>query len=64
MDFCICGSIKKDGKCTNNHCHKKNDKCKNWVAGGRAINFIKPVTYEEAANYVEKVKKSEEKFLK
>jgi hypothetical protein len=64
MDFCICGSMKKEGKCTNKHCLEKNDKCKNWVAGGRSMNFIKPVTYEEAANQAEKIRKSEMKFLK
>lgn len=64
MDFCECGSIKIKGKCSNNHCRQKNDKCKEWVTGGRSTSFIKPVTYEEASNFVEKKKNEEKKFLK
>jgi hypothetical protein len=59
MEFCKCGSIKKDGKCSNEHCPEKNQKRKDWVVGGLAMDFKKPVTYEEAAGLAKKMKNTE-----
>lgn len=64
MDFCKCGSIIKNEKCSNNHCREKNEKCTSWVAGGRSMNFKKAITFEEASNIIEKTKKAEKKFMK
>ncbi len=49
MNFCKCGSILKNEKCSNEHCPSKNKKLKDWVVEGRAMDFKKPVSYEEAA---------------
>lgn len=59
MNFCKCGSIMKNGKCTNVHCHEKAQKRKDWVAGGMVMDFKKPVTYEEALHLAEKLKNTE-----
>ncbi|MCX8128862.1 MAG: hypothetical protein N3I35_02035 [Clostridia bacterium] len=59
MDFCKCGSMKKNGKCSNQHCPEKNQKRKDWVAGGMVMDFKKPVSYEEALKLAEKLKKTE-----
>jgi hypothetical protein len=61
MNFCKCGSITKDGKCTNDHCHENdnNNKRKDWVAGGMSMNFKRPVTYVEASELAEKLKNAE-----
>lgn len=50
MDFCKCGSIRINEKCSNEHCPSKSQKLKDWVAEGRAMDFKRPVSYEEAAN--------------
>jgi len=59
MDFCRCGSIIKNEKCSNEHCTEKHQKRKDWIAGGMAMDFKKPVTYEEAAGLAERLKRSE-----
>ena len=56
MDFCKCGSFKKNGKCTNEHCPEKNQKRKDWVAGGIAMEFKKPVSFEEASELAQRLK--------
>ncbi len=48
MDFCRCGSIIINEKCSNAHCPDKNQKCKDWVVGGRALDFKKPVSFDAA----------------
>ncbi len=48
MNFCKCGSIEINGKCSNEHCPYKSTKNKDWVIDGRVINFKKSVTYEDA----------------
>lgn len=62
MEFCNCGSIKKNGKCTNAHCPEKHQKRKDWVAGGMAMDFKKPVTYEEASELAQRLKNAEDKL--
>lgn len=57
MNFCKCGSIVLNGKCTNNHCPEKNQKRKDWVAGGLAMEFKKPVSYEKATELAYKLRK-------
>ncbi|MDP4117553.1 MAG: hypothetical protein Q8903_15575 [Bacteroidota bacterium] len=59
MDFCKCGSIKINGKCSNAHCSEKNQKRKDWVVGGMAMDFKKPVSYEEASQLAERLKSTE-----
>ena len=59
MDFCKCGSITKNGKCSNEHCPEKSQKRKDWIAGGRVMDFKKPVSYEEAVELAERLKSSE-----
>ncbi len=59
MEFCRCGSIMQGGKCTNVHCPEKNQKRKDWVAGGMAMDFKKPVTYEEAIELAERLRNPE-----
>lgn len=59
MDFCKCGSVMKNGKCSNDHCPGKNQKCKDWVVGGAAMNFKKPVSYEEAADLARRINAKE-----
>ncbi len=55
MDFCKCGSIEINGKCSNDHCPSKNLKHKDWVIDGRAVDFNKPVSCEEAEKFVRKL---------
>ena len=55
MDFCKCGSIMTNGKCTNEHCPGKNQKCKAWVVDGVAMNFKKVVLYKDAADLVRRM---------
>ena len=62
MDYCKCGSIIINGKCTNDHCQGKNQKRKDWVAGGVAMGFKKPVTYEEAVKLAKRIKNEEKKY--
>lgn len=62
MEFCKCGSVKKNEKCTNVHCPEKNQKRKNWIAGGMAMDFKKPVTFEEAAGLAERLKNPENRL--
>jgi hypothetical protein len=61
MEFCKCGSMKKNGKCSNNRCPEKDQKRKDWVAGGIVMDFKKPVTYEEALGLAERMKNSEKR---
>ena len=59
MDFCKCGSIKINDKCSNDHCPEKNQKCKGWVVGGRALEFKKPVSFDAADGLAKKMNKKE-----
>jgi hypothetical protein len=52
MDFCKCGSIQIKGKCSNKHCPIISPKNKTWVIDGKAMDFNKPASYEEAAELV------------
>lgn len=61
MNFCKCGSIIVNGKCTNEHCPEKDQKLKDWVIEGRNMDFKKPVTYEEAANLARRLKAKKKK---
>ena len=54
MDFCKCGSIKIDGECTNEHCPEKNKKSKEWIIDGKERDFTKPISYEEAVEFIRK----------
>lgn len=56
MEFCKCGSIKKENKCTNIHCPESGQKRKDWVVGGMAMDFKKPVTYDEAYGLAKRMK--------
>ena len=55
MNFCKCGSLKKNDKCSNVHCPEKTQKRKDWVIGGQVMDFKKPVTYEDAAGLAERL---------
>lgn len=59
MEFCKCGSIQIDGKCSNVHCPYKNQKLKDWVIDGRDMNFKKPVSYVEASKVAKKLNRRE-----
>lgn len=59
MEFCKCGSMMIQGKCSNDRCPEKNQKRKDWVIGGMALGFKKPVHYEEAAALAEKMRSAE-----
>lgn len=59
MDFCKCGSILINGKCSNKHCPGNNQKHKDWVISGRKMDFKKPVSYEEAADMARKLNMKE-----
>lgn len=56
MDFCKCGSIIINGKCTNAHCLEDNQKSKSWIVDGASINFKKAVSYEEASEIAKRLK--------
>jgi hypothetical protein len=49
MEFCKCGSIRVNGKCSNVHCPNNTQKHKDWVIDGRKMDFKKPVSYDDAA---------------
>jgi len=55
MDFCKCGSIIINEKCTNAHCQEENQKCKSWIVDGTAIKFKKAISYEEASGIVKRL---------
>ena len=59
MDFCKCGSILINEKCTNEHCPSKSQKHKDWVIDGRAMDFKKAVSYEEAAKLAKRLNMKE-----
>lgn len=59
MDFCKCGSILINGKCSNEHCPINSQKHKGWVIDGRAMEFKKPVSYEEAADLARRLNMKE-----
>ena len=62
MDFCKCGSIIKNDKCTNEHCPEQNQKSKGWIVDGTSINFKKAVSFEEASGIVKKINTTEKKL--
>ncbi len=55
MEYCKCGSIIVNSKCTNDHCPEKNQKCKEWVVGGRSLDFKKPVSFAAADSLAKKL---------
>lgn len=59
MDFCKCGSIFINDKCTNQRCPSKSQKSKNWVIDGRGMDFTKPLSYEEAAGQAKRLNKKD-----
>ena len=59
MEFCKCGSIILNSKCTNEHCPEKNQKRRDWIVGGIPVDFKRPVTYKEAAELSERIKNAE-----
>lgn len=59
MDFCKCGSIIINSKCSNVHCPEKNQKCKGWVVGGRALDFKKPVSFDAADGLAKRLNERE-----
>ncbi|MGE4282725.1 MAG: hypothetical protein AB7G87_03300 [Clostridia bacterium] len=61
MDFCKCGSILINEKCSNEHCPSKSQKLKDWVVDGKTMDFKKPVSYEQAAKLAKKLKMKEKK---
>ena len=62
MDFCKCGSIKINDRCTNEHCPEQNQKNKGWIVDGTSVSFKKAVSYEEASDIVKKMNNSEKKL--
>lgn len=59
MEFCKCGSIKKNGKCSNTYCPEKTQKRKDWIVGGKIMDFKKPVSYEDAAGLAKRLNDAE-----
>jgi hypothetical protein len=57
MEFCKCGSIQINEKCSNEHCPFKNQKLKDWVIDGRSMDFKNPVSYKEAAGLARRLDK-------
>lgn len=64
MNYCSCGSLILNGKCTNRLCPEKNSKHKGWMIEGIAMDFRKPVSYDEAADTAKKLKKIKLDFEK
>lgn len=56
MDFCKCGSIIINDKCSNEHCTHSGQKRKDWVIGGVPMDFKKPVSYDEASKLAKRIK--------
>lgn len=61
MDYCKCGSVLVDGKCSNERCPSKSKKHKDWVIYGRSMDFKKPVSYEDAAVLARKLNMQDKK---
>ena len=55
MDFCKCGSILINDKCSNAHCPSKTKKLKGWVIEGQTMDFKKAVSYEDAAKFAKRL---------
>lgn len=55
MIFCECGSVIANGSCSNKSCRRA--KQKGYCIDGNWIDFMEPVTYEEALATAEEVKK-------
>jgi hypothetical protein len=55
VEFCECGSIKINGKCSNKNCPEKRSRRKVWSIKGIVFDFGKPVTYTEAYISAEKI---------
>ena len=64
LDFCKCGSIIINSKCSNAHCPEKNQKNKAWVVEGRALDFKKPVSYDEAENLAKRMNERDRQNFK
>ena len=71
MDFCECGSIMQDGKCTNKHCTSRNMALLSWIINGKLERFRQPVTLAEAieaiknkSEIVYKVKPPKNEYMK
>lgn len=62
MDFCKCGSIIINDKCTNDHCPEQNQKSKGWIVDGASVNFKKAVSYEEASDIIKKMNNAEKRL--
>ena len=62
MNFCKCGSIIINEKCSNEHCPEKGQKRKGWIVKGVPMDFKKPVSYEEAFKLAERLKDPEKKL--
>ena len=62
LDFCKCGSFKKNDKCTNAHCPEQKQKSKGWIVDGTSINFRKAVSFEEASGIVKRMNDSEKNY--
>ena len=63
MDFCKCGSIIINSKCSNVHCPDKNQKSKAWVVGGRALDFKKPVSFDAADSIAKRLNERDKNNL-
>jgi len=61
MDFCKCGSVIINEKCTNTHCPEENQKCKGWIVDGTSMNFKKAVSFDEASEIVKRLNNEEKK---
>ncbi len=59
MEFCKCGSIIKEGKCSNAHCTEKDQKRKDRIVDGMVMDFKKPVSFGEAAGLAKRMRDSE-----
>jgi len=51
IQYCRCGSIIDNGKCTRLKCPFRPAKYRMWVINNRYLEFDKPVTLEEAIKF-------------
>lgn len=61
-DFCGCGSIKRNGKCSNKNCTELRTKKRVWVIEGQMLEFGNAVTGPEAAASAAKIMKLQEEI--
>jgi hypothetical protein len=52
MQFCECGSIIQDGRCTNRRCVSRDERLTSWLIDGVLWRFKVPLTLAEARDAV------------